>query len=119
MWGGGTVAPRLSTPSDHSANVGSKMNHPRRIELPQRSGLTLIELLVVIVIVALLLAIAIPAVMRAQEAARRTSCANNFRQIGLASANYIDAFNSFPPSEVTPWTVAVSPFLEQAQVYAA
>ncbi len=87
--------------------------------LPARRGLTLIELLVVMAGIGVLAAITIPAVMWAHEAARRTACANNFRQVGLATANYVDAFGFYPPSQITPWTVAVSPFLEQAQVYGA
>jgi len=84
-----------------------------------RRGLSAIELLVVIAILAVVAAILMPAVLAAQEAARRTACANNFRQIGLATAGYVDAFGCFPPSAVTPWTVALTPYLEDAQVYDA
>lgn len=95
-----------------------------------RSGFTLIELLVVIAIIAILIALLLPAVQQAREAARRSQCKNNLKQIGLALHNYHDTHNSLPPGWVD-WdglwaspvkaahaNVAVLPFLEQGTVEA-
>src|SRR5438876_995831 len=92
------------------------------------SAFTLVELLVVIAIIGLLMAMLLPAVQMAREAARRASCINNLRQIGAAIHLYHDAHQSFPPGGVSPgpccsnesytsWTIQILPFLEQRAIY--
>ena len=91
-----------------------------------KRGFTLIELLVVIAIIAVLVSLLLPAVQAAREAARRTQCKNNLKQLGLALHNYHDVFNVFPPggtyraSTVQPagWSVQARllPYLEQGNL---
>ena len=85
-------------------------------------GFTIVELLVVIAIIGILVSLLLPAVQAAREAARRASCKNNLRQIGLALINYHDTRGSFPPESVGDprahsWVPHILPFIEQINLY--
>jgi prepilin-type N-terminal cleavage/methylation domain-containing protein/prepilin-type processing-associated H-X9-DG protein len=99
-----------------------------------KRGFTLIELLVVIAIIAILIALLLPAVQQAREAARRTQCKNNMKQLGLALHNYHDVFDMFPNSMHSyyaagvrdrtnarnhSWMVGILPYIEQTPLYNA
>ena len=104
-------------------------------KLRRTRGFTLIELLVVIAIIAILIALLLPAVQQAREAARRSQCKNNMKQIGLALHNYHDTHRMFPPGFIGrqqddgtlggaegpgwAWSVFILPFIDQAPLYNA
>lgn len=94
----------------------------------KRTGFTLVELLVVIAVIGVLIALLLPAVQAAREAARRSQCSNNLKQIGLAVHSYENAFKSFPPSIMWKgggsdppgeWSTAarVMPFIEELNTF--
>ncbi|MCC7083754.1 MAG: DUF1559 domain-containing protein [Pirellulales bacterium] len=94
----------------------------------KRLGFTLVELLVVIAIIGILIALLLPAVQAAREAARRSHCANNFKQVGLGLHNYHAAKKCFPTGMDDPrtkprapvywgWSTYILPYIEEQQIF--
>jgi prepilin-type N-terminal cleavage/methylation domain-containing protein len=86
-----------------------------------RRGFTLVELLVVIAIIGVLVALLLPAVQSAREAARRMSCSNNMKQLSLGLHNYEDTHKTLPPAGIDSnqmsWVVLLLPYFEQGALY--
>jgi prepilin-type N-terminal cleavage/methylation domain-containing protein len=86
-----------------------------------RRGFTLVELLVVIAIIGILVALLLPAVQAAREAARRTQCTNNLRQLAIAMQSYHDVEKHFPAGATTSsnlsWNVYILPYIEEGTLY--
>ena len=91
---------------EYATQIGSRSFAKGNIMRLRRSGFTLIELLVVIAIIAVLIALLLPAVQQAREAARRSTCKNNLKQVALALHNYHDSLMVMPPGAVNPGTHA-------------
>src|SRR6266446_3699873 len=99
--------------------------------MKRHSGFTMIELLFVIAIVAILIALLLPAIQAAREVARRVQCANNLMQLGIGMGNYASTHSVFPPGVVNDkgpilnlpygyhhgWVVQILPFIGQDNVY--
>jgi prepilin-type N-terminal cleavage/methylation domain-containing protein/prepilin-type processing-associated H-X9-DG protein len=108
------------------AGIQGRRRYPVADHRTRRSGFTLVELLVVIAVIGILIGMLLPAVQSAREAARKMSCMNNLKQIGLATHNYQSTNRHLPPPNTGGKTtqfgstfVVLLPYLEEASLYAA
>ena len=103
--------------------IESARNGPRHGQGYERIGFTLVELLVVIAIIGILIALLLPAVQAAREAARRVQCTNNLKQIGVALHNYHSTYGRFPMggqmNEQMSWWYSILPYHEESAVFEA
>src|SRR5688500_20260975 len=88
----------------------------------RRAGFTLVELLVVIAIIGILVALLLPAIQFAREAARRTTCVNNLKQVGLASIHHEQVHKYYATrtesyNSLGTWITAIMPYMEESTLY--
>jgi prepilin-type N-terminal cleavage/methylation domain-containing protein len=114
------------TPDDAACIIPTYFPHLKEsFVVRRRLGFTLVELLVVIAIIGVLVALLLPAVQQAREAARRMQCTNNMKQVALAVHNYHDTFNQLPRTTLhannSHWSglCLLLPFMEQQNLYDA
>ena len=106
------------------------MSHENATPRNRRLAFTLIEILVVVSIIGVLIALLLPAVQHARESARKSQCANNLKQLGLATHNYLDTCQAFPPGYVSTvledhddggpgwaWSAILLPYFEEHIIY--
>src|SRR5215216_5717465 len=114
--------PKVTSPPKASPPQGAcSMLRPSSAVRRERPGFTLVELLVVIAIIGVLVALLLPAVQAAREAARRMQCSNHLKQLSLALHNYESTHLTLPPAGIDSnqmsWVVLTLPFIEQGNLY--
>jgi prepilin-type N-terminal cleavage/methylation domain-containing protein len=108
----------------HGRSLKPKTSHLER-EIAPRFGFTLVELLVVIAIIGILVSLLLPAIQAAREAARRTQCQNNLKQIGVAIQSHLDTHKAFPmgrnktDQKAVSWAYYLLPFMEENTIYSS